>query len=243
MGGCLGVGIAASALAAPATQRPIGDFVSTQGTFCIDDGASGCFLFAPPVANSLGQSDPQQNLCMLADNAGLADAWISVASAGAISFGTQADGTITEKPLTDGRAEVTVRLHTANALTWVIDGCDDFGTNPLLFGNRAQDVLNAGAEPALGDVSLQVRFINTAPGAPMPDLLQLIIAPEPGQEFPSFLSFNVRATGRLHSNFGVAEGTPGRAESIQTGLFMTRFMGATADGFPAEQINLSVVGH
>jgi hypothetical protein len=46
----------------------------------------------------------------------------------------------------------------------------------------------------------------------------------------------------LWEAFDVPDGIPGRVEVIQTGLLMTRFMGATADGFPAERINLMVVG-
>lgn len=142
-----------------------------------------------------------------------------------------------------------MRLHTKNALTWVIDGCEDFATNPLLFGHRAPDVL-AGQDPALGEISVQVKFINTAPGAPLPDLLQLCLDPARGQEGPSFISFNARADGTFRKAFGVPEGTPGRAHSIQTGLFMTKSKGATEgfcaaqeDGFfPAERIHLHVVG-
>jgi hypothetical protein len=75
---------------------------------------------------------------------------------------------------------------------------------------------------------LQLKFINTSPGAPLPDMLQLIFGPvEPGQEFPSFISLTARADGTLRDNFGVPEDTPGRAEVIQTGLFTTKFMGAT----------------
>lgn len=187
---------AGAAQAGPnATQRPIADFVSAQGTHCLDDGGGGCILFIPPVPNYMGFSDPARGWCGTADYAGVANTWITAASGGTISFGTQISGTVTEKPRADGRAEVTVRLQTRNALVWVIDGCDDFATNPLLFGNRAQDVLSASAQPALGDVSLQVRFVNTAPGAALPDLVQLFFATQPDQEFPSFYAFAVNADG------------------------------------------------
>jgi hypothetical protein len=154
------------------------------------------------------------------------------------AFGTQIDGTITERPLADGRSEVSVRLHTRNALVWVT-ACD-FATGPLLFGHRVSDVLS-GADAALGDSFLQVVFFNTAPGAPLPDLEQLIFAPEPGQEF-RLISLRAQANGTLRPDFGVPDGTPGRATVSQTGLFMTQFKGATGDAFPAERINLQVVG-
>ncbi len=213
-------------IVAAAGQRSIEDFVNAQGTFCIDDGSGGCYLFVPPVANFIGWTDVAEEISASVDYAGLADAYAGGA------FGTETTGTVTERPLKDGRAEVHVRLHTTNALSWVVDGLDFNG--PLLFGHRAPDVLT-GAEAALGESFLHVKLINTAPGAPLPDLIQLLVAPEPGQELV-FLSFTARADGLL------ADGTPGRLQVAQTGLFMTAFKGATADGFPVENIILSAVG-
>ena len=217
--------------------RPVSDFVSAQGTFCIDDGMGGCFHFNPPVPNFFGWSSPAQNLTISVDYAGLADAVVGGA------FGTTTEGTITERSLPDGRAEVTVVLHTSNALTWATPF--DPNDTTLLFGARVTDV-RAGANPALGESLLQVTFINTAPGDPLPDLVQLIFAPLPGQEFPSFISFRARADGELRAAFGVPDGTPGRAQVTQNGLFgaaiRNGFRGALADAFPAEHINLRVVG-
>lgn len=68
---------------------------------------------------------------------------------------------------------------------------------------------------------------------------------KPGQE-PISISFRVRADGELRTAFGVADGTPGRVEVVQTGLLMaafnTDYKGALEDGFPAELIKLNVVG-
>jgi hypothetical protein len=99
-----------------------------------------------------------------------------------------------------------------------------------LFGHRAPEVL-AGAEPALGESFLHLKFINAAPGDPLPDLIQLAFFPEPGQKLV-LLSFYAQAGGPL------ADGSPGRMQVVQTGLFMTAFKGATADGFPVEKIIL-----
>ena len=125
---------------ASATQRPIEDFLAPQGTLCLPDGDGGCFLFVPPVENFLGLSDPAAGLFASIDYAGLADEWITAESGGAVSFETRFRGSVTETPLPDGRAEVFVRLHTTNALTWAIEG-GDFGGAPTIFGNRAPDVL------------------------------------------------------------------------------------------------------
>ena len=234
-----------------AAQRPISEFVSAQGTFCRPDGAGGCLLFVPPLQNFLGWRDPQENISISVDYAGIADAWLQ-SQPGGVDLGTTTSGILTERPLPDGRAEVHVRLHTRNALTWVINrtGCPPgsaFAVCPLLLGYRAPDVL-AGAEPALGQSLLTVVFVNTAPGAPMPDLLQISSGRFrlPGQEFHS-ISIHARADGDLRAASGFAEGTPGHAEVTQVGLFDT---GAghrdddahPFDGFPAENIHFGPTG-
>lgn len=113
--------------------------------------------------------------------------------------------------------------------------------DPLLFGQRLEEdpgncgKIPDGSQAALGSSLLHLTFINTAPGAPLPDLIQLFVFPDDGQE-PLKISFQGQADGLL------AGGTPGRVKVTQTGLFMTNWMGATADGFPAEKIILREVG-
>jgi hypothetical protein len=181
------------------------------------------------------------------DYTGHENAFIEAASGGAISLGTTTNGSVTERPLPDGRTEVHVRLNTRNAPAWLFQldlsilPANPFSSTPLLFGARAPDVL-AGAEPAVGESLLNLVYIhNGAPGDPLPDLLQVSNFPEPGEEIRS-LSFYGRASGPLHALFGVPEGTPGRMEVTQTGRFMASGKGATADGFPAERVHLFSVG-
>lgn len=220
-------------------QRPIEDFLSAQGTFCFDDGAGGCFLFVPPDPNFLGwnsELDATPVRFAGVDYAGLADAYPG-------GNKPQISGTVTERPLKDGTAEITVLLKTKNANMWVIDLdlsgdlLDQIANKPTLFGHRSDDVL-AGESQALGDSVLHVVFINSAPGAPLPDLLQINGTPD-----LKFVAFSTNASGPLTSEFGVAEGTPGRCTISQTGLFMTQGKGkALEDSFPAEAINIRVVG-
>ena len=148
---------------------------------------------------------------------------------GGDSLGTTTTGRINERPLADGRAEVAVTLHTTNALAWVSDISTDF-PGPLLFGHRVDEVL-LGAQPALADCFLQVTFTNTAPGAPLPDLIQLTFVPEPGQ---AFVTQSLRCTGTGQ----MADGSLARLVIAQTGLFHASGQGATADGFPSERIDL-----
>jgi hypothetical protein len=216
--------VPAQTAGASSTIRPISDFVNTQGTFCIPNGSGGCLVFVPPVANFIGWTDPLTNpqRAISVDYAGLSDKVPGHAGA----FGTTTTGTIVETPLADGTAEVDVHLHTTNGLTYAI-GCAtrnptpqfpncDFGSGPLLFGHRALDVFN-GLDPTLGTSDMEVRFINTAPGAPLPDLLQLLGSPQPLQA-AEYLSIRAQATGTLRPAFGVPDGTAGKAETTQSGL-------------------------
>jgi len=154
-----------------AVQRPISDFLNAQGT---------TMVFNTPVPDQIGwtnnplvQNKPPARFALF-DYAGLANAFL--VSQGHASLGTETDGTITERPLADGRAEVSVILHTTNALAWVSSNemPTDVNTNPTLFGNRAVDVLG-GATPALGDSVLRVVIKNTAPEAALPDLVDAFI--------------------------------------------------------------------
>lgn len=212
--------------------RPISDFVEKQGTFCIPDGGGGCFLFVPPLDNFIGSSDPKSGILAAIDYAGIANNWVMRESGGVISFGTSFSGTVRERPLLDGSAEVQVILRTKNALTWAVQPNDDDGFNgALAFGHRAPDVLNDGAEPTLCDSHYQIRLINTAPGAPLPDLLQVLVAPEDNQEI-RMLHLTCTVKGET------ANGAKSTLKVEQTGLFMTPFKGAVADGFPAETVQL-----
>ena len=224
--------------------RPLEDFLVRQGTFCIDfvgNCAPGAppLIFVPPIANFLGFADPGTGRSASVDYAGLADFWAGGA------FGTSFSGTVIERPLADGWAMVTVLLNTENALTWVIDG-DDFENGPLLFGSRAVEAAD-GAESALGRVHLSLKFINSAPGADLPDVLQVFFFPEPGQELLSFKA-NHQAFGPLREAFGVPDGTAGSAHGVQTGLLGNPQCGtdgpsAVADCFPAEKIFLRALGN
>ncbi|MHC1767235.1 MAG: hypothetical protein AB9869_24820 [Verrucomicrobiia bacterium] len=212
--------------------RPIEDFLNAQGT-----------LPFPAELQSLGWTDPKTVRFAQVDFTGSANKWIEEESANfddPISLGTEIEGKVLERPLPDGRAEVTVLLHTRNALTWVveleslaqpIDPYSDY----LVFGHRAQDVLQ-GDDPALGESFLKWVFINDAPGDELPDLLAEMVA-GPTVEM-IMLSFEAHAVGTLREPFGVPDGTPGHAQVTEIGLGK----GATPDGWPAEHINLKVAG-
>jgi hypothetical protein len=227
-----------------AVQRPISDFLDAQGT---------TMIFNTPVPDQIGwsnnpslskSSSPPPFRFALFDYAGLANEYLI--SQGHASLDTTTDGTVTERPLANGRAEVSVILHTTNALAWASDPTVDPNTSPTLFGNRAAVVLN-GATPALGDSVLQVKFNNTAPGAPLPDLVNAFVLGHAltGQEL-TFLAFRGTATGPLHALAGLGpEGTPGLCLVVQTGLLMKSFNSNSRpgkDAFPAELVELRPIG-
>ena len=217
----------------PARVRPVSDFTSTQGTTNI---------FIPPVPDFIGWGDNPPHQFASIDYAGLANAWL--VSNGGTSLGTTVSGNVVERPLADGRALVSVTLHTTRANSWVVQNPGDFANDPLQFGYRAQDLLaNPALTPALSESHFNVSFKNTVPGAPLPDLVDAFILGNaaPGQELRS-LSFRSSGDGPLRAAFGVAEGTPGQLVVTQSGLFFTGFHGAVGDAFPAERVDLHPLG-
>jgi len=176
----------------------------------------------------------------MVDSFGLANAYVEEASLGTVSFEPTMEGSVTERPLADGRAEVIVLLRTKNALCWASDV--ESWPWPLLFGSQPWAVAE-GAAPALGESTLHLVFTNPWPGHPLPDYNQLVIEPEAGQQLLS-VDFQAKAYGPLHEAFGVAEGTPGRMTVQQVGL-LEKGSGkgkAAADGYVVENVKLQAVG-
>lgn len=148
-------------------KRPFSDFLDAQGS-------TSSFLL--PVPDFFGWVTGLEDgtLRLLAmDYLGVANK--TIVDLGGSDLGTKVTGTVTERPLPDGRARVSVLLHVRDALIWLTDFDDtgDPSTDPLIMGARPQDVAD-GAIPALGSGSLQFDFINTAPGAPIPDVMLAI---------------------------------------------------------------------
>jgi hypothetical protein len=141
-------------------------------------------VFVPPVDNFVGWGDAKNGNRASVDYAGLANRWIETESGGAVSFGTTFSGVVLEHLLRDGRADVTVTLRTDNALIFVTQM--DFATGPLVFGRRAPDVLVTDAQPVLAHTTFHISFTNIAPGAPLPDLIQLFFAPLAGQAIENY---------------------------------------------------------
>lgn len=223
----------AAATANATAFRPFEDFLDTQGTFCWPDNGS-CLMFEASAPNIIAFAEVENWHLGWADYAGLQNAWIEAESGGDMSLGTVVTGTVKETALEDGRALIRLNFRAKNALCWV-NQFVDFGTwDPMYFGARPQDVL-AGAEPALGNVNMMVEFINTAPGAPIPDLVQLTFFPEPGQEIVT-MRITWLAQGILHEASGYAEGTPGVAKVNEVNLGKPPVTNPNWDGWPVEMV-------
>ena len=157
-------------------------------------------------------------------------------------------GTVTERSIGGGMAEVTVRLKVSGAFIWVTtwDPAHQTGDwlwrdGPTVFGHRETELL---ANPDLGearaDVDFTTTFLNEV-GAPMPDL---ITSNNEGR----WLSFHVtlNATGPLTEAFGVPEGTPGALHWGKPGTLTVpanpNADNGAASAFPNDQFHLFPIG-
>jgi len=216
-------------------QRPLSDFLSAQGSTNI---------FVPPLPDFIGWTNNNpQTLFSSVDYAGVAAAYLS--SHGGPDLGTTITGTVSERPLADGRVDVLVDLHVKNALTWVIPiPFSDVATEPLLYGVRGTDLLaNPSLTPSLSICDMRIDFTNPAPGAALPDLVTAFIlgGALPGQELLAVM-INASGSGTLHAPSGFPEGTPGRFTLINNGVLHASGKGGTADGFPAEVVTIRPAG-
>lgn len=229
---------AADPTAGRTVHRPITDFLATQGTFCVP---GDCPPLTTPFPAFVTWTAPAQEREVFVDYAGIVARYIAEASGGAIDVTPHYDGTITERRLDDGRVEVHVNLRVSGALAGAAGGLNTgLVQSALVFGNDYLAVL-AGAAPALADVHLQARFITTTAGAPLPDLVQIMFAPEEGQQLLQ-VKFHATATGPLHAQFGVPEGTLGRLTVQQIGILNTRAPSKATDPYPVEFVNVHAIG-
>jgi hypothetical protein len=234
---------ALEARALPSTSRPLADFISQQGT------TSGFNTEVPGLPDNIGwttASSVSNGHFALIDYSGK-DAAFLLAHYG-INLGTTVSGTVSERPLADGRAEVSVELDTRNALAWACPFNPanppdvNSSSTPLLFGYRAQDlVANPGLQPALAQSHLQVVFDNTAPGAPLPDLVDAFILGHPGrgQELIS-ISFRATADGVVHDPTGQQQDQQGTLVVSQTGVLLrgANTLSRHDAGFTAEVVEI-----
>jgi hypothetical protein len=190
--------------------RPFSDFLDAQGTTDI---------FYPPVKDYVGWTDnvkvKDSTLFALVDYAGLANDFLQD------KLGTRVDGFVIQSELADGRAQITVSLTATNALGFaqLIADINKLGflNAPTKFGNKAQDVAN-GAEAAVGDCTFLVTFSISEPGAPLPDLVD-VLSNKPNKFKPIDLSFIATIPGQCENGTRAVlhvdqEGPPGDKRGV-----------------------------
>jgi hypothetical protein len=171
----------------PSSPRPIADFLSQQGTTSVFNfGVSG-LPDELAASNSSSAISAGNGRFARIDYTGQDAAFLG------LKLGTTTSGTVSERPLSDGRAEVTVNLHTHNAFAWATTFLPDFTNGDLLFGyTPAQLQANPSLQPPLADSDLHVVVTIPAPGAPLPDLVKSINLEN---SLPVSFSFHATATG------------------------------------------------
>jgi hypothetical protein len=147
----------------PALTRPIADFLKQQGQH-LTKGIVPEFVALTAYFNP----DTGTNRAASIDYAGLGAKVIKQRTRGAVALRTQMDGIVYEWPLPNGRAEVTVQLHTHNALSFAIAQPDaDFDAKGQpIFGYRPQDIVDdfqadgkLDVTPSVGSCFLHVVLI------------------------------------------------------------------------------------
>jgi hypothetical protein len=214
-----------------AVERSIQEFVDAQGTYSPYGDPQTPFGQVEPLADFVGWTDPASFLGISVDYGGIAAAYLAGEG---IDLGTTFSGSVIEKANADGTSDVHITLHTRNALTWVIQGNDvtfwNFGADPVVFGSRALDIVENGAQPALGDSLLSLKLISPEFGADLPDLYEVFFG-DNGWGV-SQVKFQAHATGLL------ADGTMGHAKTSEVGVFNSHNFPGGHDGFPAEFVKV-----
>src|SRR5215216_5621783 len=173
--------------AAGTRQRPFSDWLSAQGS-SVNPG--NC------AASVLGWLTPDFATFARADYSGKIGDCIT--SHGGPVFNPEFSGTVTERDLPDGTAEILVIHHFTN--TYVVARDNAYGGNPApaILGFNQNELFGHPELPsALASGTIQVKFIIDHPGDPLPDLLTI-----------NFLSLSARfqGSGPLRAAFGVDEG-------------------------------------
>ena len=147
---------------------------------------------------------------------------------------TTITGKVTARDLGDGTEQVTVALHARDVFCQGVN----LGTSPStpMFGYSPPQVA-AGIGPAgIGDV-----------------FYRFVYAPQPAGQFDAFgdleiFSGTATCKGLLRAGSGYPEGTPGFAQTTQTGVLATGVPGGCppehdADCFPAEKVQFKPIGN
>lgn len=237
-----------------AGYRPFSDYLDAQGKTSIGVPPPPDF----PLPDFIGFGEPigpRPDYFSLFRNGSLdynGTTAAYLASHGGPKINTIVTGSVMEIPLHDGRAKVTVKVHTENALTFAYTiTLDDIFADPfyflhapLDFGYRASDLLaDPSLTPSLGSSDFTMTFYNPAPGAAIPDMVDLVYTSRIVDVIA--WSYQSVSSGTFHALSGFPEGSQGIVVNNQTAPFHVGFkdnhpvwvpVGTTNDGFPVERV-------
>jgi hypothetical protein len=222
------------------TRHNIRDWVLAQGSYCARPEHWNGSLCGPPFPGleTAGWFDRARRLCGFVDYAGFGSRYLE--QAGGPSLRTRYSGSITERLLSDGRAEVTITLRTDNALALAVP-CDGFPYSSPVFGATPAEIL-AGAKPALGSSFFSFTYI-APPGYALPEPVQVFIS-EPPYELVNVV-VDAQATGPLRAASGFGEGTLGHLNIRRTGRMTPGLLNNgdhPGDYFTVDNVTLLPVG-
>ncbi|HEY0461791.1 MAG TPA: hypothetical protein VGC97_21850 [Pyrinomonadaceae bacterium] len=203
-------------------QRQFSEWLSAQGASFnpVTCGAS-VFGWATPDLATFARADYSGKIASC------------ITSHGGPAFNPEFSGTVTERDLPDGTAEILVIHHFAGTYAVARDNTQG-GIATLGYG-AAELFGHPELQSGLANGMMQVKFINPYPGAPLPDAASINLLS---------ISARIRGEGPLRAAFGVTEGTPGKFLVSQTGLFNNPGQGnGVADGFPAELVRVFQAGN
>ncbi len=212
--------------AAGTRQRPFSDWLSAQGNVNPGNCASTVTGWLTPDFATFARADYSGKICDC------------ITANGGPVFTPEFSGTVTERDLPDGTAEILVIHRFTN--THVVARDQTLPTPPgepapAILGYNATELFgHPELQSAVANGMIQVKFIIAHPGDPLPDLS--------ASNFLS-LSARIQGSGPLRAAFGVDEGTPGKLLVSQTGLFNIPGQGnGVADSFPAELVRVYQAG-
>jgi hypothetical protein len=218
------------------TRRSIEEFVAAQPNYCLLPGNPNNCDNSIPGIDLQAFVDPKTGNLIVLDYPGIAAAYL--AANGGPDLGTTHSGTVTERVLNDGRALITVVLHTENALTYVEDFNAPIG-EAIRLGATPTQVL-AGAPVALGSSTLRLTYIAPAPGMPLVAVSQVVYFEADKYEIVR-LSFDAQAEGVLHAASGYPEGTLGRVRAKEVDRHTPGLL-RRGDPYRVEYVRLSAIG-
>jgi hypothetical protein len=143
--------------------------------------------------------------------------------------GTTVTGSVSVRPLSDGRGLVTVLIHSDNALCWAYDSALAASN---VFGATPRQVVLLGATPSFGHGTERIEFTMPSVDTPLPPLWELWT-----ETFPvTSVVAEFTCQGGLTAASGYPAGMAAMAHVTQRGPLVTGVVGrcAAGDCWPAE---------